>query len=201
LTFDRTLLSPAEDPAQMHFDFLNITAGLPDDTWTSADYAQLEGYLDVFWATAKAQVCTKVSLSKITWYRHGPGIVAPNPAQRTVTRAVAGTASTNATAPQIASSLTFRTGIRRSWGRTYLPGLASTVLDANGRLAVASVTALAGATDALYKSANGADFPMVVCSNAHQAIYALEATEVDDVVDVIRRRRFKHPITRTITIV
>ena len=123
LHVDRQGQIAGEDDAEFHFDFLNITGGSPDDTWTSGDYTTLEGYLDTFWTAVKGYVSTGAKLAGYHWYRHGPGIVAPNPAERVVTRSVADTSSVNGMAPQCAATITFETAVRRSWGRTYLPAL------------------------------------------------------------------------------
>lgn len=198
LHFDRTGLVTGADDAEMHFDFLNITGGSPDDTWTSADYSTLEGYLDTWFAAIKIYVSTGVKLSAYDWYRHGPGIVPPNPAQRVTARSVPGTNGGNALPPQVACSITLRTSVRRSWGRTYIPGLAVGALQANGKLLTAGADAIAAATEALASSSNGSDFPMVVTSNHLSAVLNVEKIEVDDIVDIIRRRRWSHTTYRKI---
>lgn len=191
LHFDRTTWHTGSDDAEMHFDFLNITGGDPDDTWTSGDYTTLEGHLDTWWGSVKPLVYSGVKLSAYDWYRYGPGVGSPNPAERVTSRSVAGTAGAPALPPQVACSITLRTGVRRSWGRTYLPGLASGVMDTPGTLASANVDTIAAATAALYSSANADDFPMVVVSKHLSAVLSVEAVEVDNDLDVIRRRRWK----------
>ena len=196
--FDRTAASVGADDAEIHFDFLNLTGGDPDDTWTDADYENLEGHLDTWFAAIAGKIDHNYKLRQFSWYRFGPGVAAPNPAERVVTRTDAGTLSGFPLPPQVACSMTLRTGIRRSWGRTYLPGLGLDNAVAGGRLSGTSLTAIVDALAALYEDANGDDFPMVVVSKAHLSVYAIEAVEVDDVLDVIRRRRWKQAITKTI---
>lgn len=188
---DRTGLVAGLDDAEFHFDFLNITGGSPDDTWTSTDYTTLEGYLDAFWTAIKGYVHPGCKLKAYDWYRHGVGIGSPNPAERVTSRSVAGTAGTDALPPQDSSTITFRTAVRRSWGRTYLAGLAQGACAASGVFSNAFCDNVANAAAALLHSAIGSDFPMVVVSIHNDAVLNVEQIEVDNVPDVQRRRRFK----------
>src|SRR4051794_20634981 len=43
----------SEDVAVMHFDFLNMTSGEPDDTWTAADYTTLQADIAAWWTGIK----------------------------------------------------------------------------------------------------------------------------------------------------
>lgn len=193
LVIDRSTYTPAADPVQMHFDFLNMTSGAPDDTWITSDYTALEAILQTWWTTVKTFATSADKLTEIRWYRHGPGVVAPNPAERVFTLGspVAGTGSPFQ-APQVASTITFRTSVRRSWGRTYVPAYGKAVDGTSQcRLSSANVDSLATTTDTMLKSAATADFHLVVTSNALSAALQVETIEVDNVLDVQRRRRFK----------
>jgi hypothetical protein len=191
LVLDRLTQTPAADSIEMHFDFLNYTSGSPDDSWITSDFTTLEGYLNTWWASLTGYVDSKTRLAEIRWYRYGPGIVPPNPAVRVLTigSPVAGSGIGYHT-PQTACSITFRTAVRRSWGRTYLPwtgaALGSTLRPGN-----ADCDAIANATQTLVNSAAGADFQLVVVSKRLSASLAVEKIEVDNTLDVIRRRRFK----------
>jgi hypothetical protein len=187
------------DDAESHFDFLNVTGGTPDDTWTSTDYTTLEGYLDTWWNSVKPSVSSGIKLAGYHWYRHGPGVGTPNPAERVVSRSVAGGSGSNALPPQVASTVTFRTAVRRSWGRTYLPGPSATYLATDGSFDPSGwVNPVATATDTLVHAAAGADFPLVVTSVHLSAVLNVEATEVDNTPDIIRRRRFDSPTIKVI---
>jgi hypothetical protein len=198
LTFDRTAEIAGADDAECHFDFLNITGGDPDDTWTPTDYTTLEGYLDTWYGSVKSRLTQYQTLSGYRWYRHGPGINPPNPAERVTTRSVAGTSTADALPPQCAVSHTFRTGVRKSWGRTYVPGLTEGYSSAAGTILATDVDAFANALATLYASSNSHDFPMVVVSFHLSAVLAIEAVEVDSLIDTIRRRRWKHAAYRKI---
>lgn len=199
LHFDRTALIAGADDAETHFDFLNITGGDPDDTWTSGDYTTLEGYLDDFWAAIKGKYPTGLKLAGYHWYRHGPGVGSPNPAERVTSRSVAGTSGGAPQAPQDACTITFRTAVRRSWGRAYLPGPSSSYLGSTGSYQSSGlVDVIATAAGDLVSAAIGSDFPLVVVSAVNSATFNVEAVEVDDLVDIQRRRRWKAPAYRNI---
>lgn len=192
LLITRNTMHAAADPLQFHFDFLNRTGGVPDDTWTDTDYTTLEGYLDTFWTTMRNFVPSGCAYAQTSWYRVGSGISAPNPAERVVVKVspIVGTGTATLHPPQCACSITFRTAVRRSWGRTYLPFL-SPSLSASGVIPSGVVDQAATATQTLATSAASSDFSLVVISSHLNAALNVEKVEVDDNVDVIRRRRWK----------
>ena len=189
LHFDRTAYRANEDDAEMHFDFLNYTGGTPDDSWTSTDFTTVLGYLTTWWAAVKPYVSTKAVLHQVSWYRAGPGIVAPNPAERVDTLSVAGTSASQVLPLQCAASITLRNAVRRSWGRTYLPCLTTSAVGSDGSYNATFNDAIANATGTLATSAAGGDFPLVVVSKHLSALLHVEHVETDDVPDIIRRRR------------
>lgn len=191
-TIDRATSHPGADAAEFHFDFLNMTGSAPDDTWITSDYTTLEGYLDTWFTAIKVFMPTGYKLTQYSWYRHGPGVGKPNPAERVLLKGtpVAGSASGHGLPPQAACTLTFRTAVRRSWGRTYLPLVCATP-GSSGVLAAADVNSIASATNTLITSAAGADFFVVVVSDRLSAALNIEHLEVDDNIDIIRRRRWK----------
>jgi len=193
LVFDRTGQIAGADPAVMHFDFLNITGGNPDDTWTAGDYTTIETALGAWWTTTKPYVQSNIKLDSYRWYPIGEGVSPPNPAERVTTVASAGTGSGTVAPPQVACSLTFRTSVRRSWGRTYLPlgGLSATNMAAGGQFTSSAVDVLAGALNTLVTSCASSDFYLVVTSKVLHAALTVEKVEVDSNLDVIRRRRWK----------
>lgn len=190
LVIDRAPAHASADPAFCHFDFLNVTGGDPDDTWTSGDYDTMEGHLTDWWNSVKTYVPVNYKLSEFRWHRVGTGIPHPNPAERTniLVSSIGGSAS--GFPPQAACSITFRTAIRKSWGRTYLP-IGAEALGTGYVFTHTAVDAIAGATDTLVTDAAGDDFQLVVVSAAQTSSLAVESVSVDDVPDVIRRRRWK----------
>jgi len=193
LVIDRTAQIAGADPAVMHFDILNMTGGSPDDTWTSGDYTNVESSLDTFWTAVAAYVQSNYKLSSYRFYRVGTGVTKPNPAERITTRSSAGTGSGTVCPPQVACSLTFRTAVRKSWGRTYLPlgGIAATNMAAGGQYTTTAVDALTTALNNLVTGLAANDFYLVVVSKPWAASLNVEHVEVDSNLDVVRRRRWK----------
>jgi hypothetical protein len=197
VTIDRSAVEAGLDPALMHFDFLNMTAGNPDDTWTSGDYTTLEGLLDTMYTALSSYLASGHSVTTYTWHRVGTGVTKPNPAERVFVKgsAIAGAGGSGMTL-QTACSITFRTGVRKSWGRTYLPFNAG--ISTNRRPSSTQVSAVATAVGNMVSSAATSDFHLVVVSTPLRSSLNAEHVEVDDVLDVIRRRRHKRAINRTI---
>lgn len=192
LVFART--APAtfsEDTAVMHFDFVNITGSDPDDTWTAGDFTTVEGLLTTMWNSLKPVCNLNVSLREYRWYRIGPGVVPPNPAARVTAVGTAATSSSNMLPPQVAISITNKTGLRSRWGRTYLPEIDQSALTTDGRITSAKVDVVAGAVNTMYTGAAAADFIPVVYSPTKGRAYAIETVQVDNIFDVIRRRRWE----------
>jgi hypothetical protein len=198
--FSRAPAGSVEDVAVCSLDFMNMTSGEPDDTWTAGDFGTMEGLLTTFWSAVASYQCTTTVLSSFRWYRIGPGIPKPNPAVRVQTAAVSGTVS-QYLPPQLAISVTEKTGIQKRWGRFYIPGLAyssSLVASTTGRIASTGLTAIHTAALALYDGAAAADFLPVVYSPTVQKVYGVEKVQVDDLFDVQRPRRWDKPLTRLV---
>lgn len=176
----------------MHFDILNMTSSSPDDTWTTTDFTQCETALDAFFTALVNYWSTGYKLTTYNWYRVGEGVTKPNPAVRQLAKGtpIVGTSAGHLASPQTACSITFRTAVRRSWGRTYLP---APQLSGNtaGVITTGNVDAIAGAANTLAVALAANDFYLVVTSKKLHAALNVERVEVDDVLDVIRRRRWK----------
>lgn len=105
---------------------------------------------------------------------------------------------------QSAMSVTFRTATRKHWGRCYLPGLHSgEIQSANGRFATATITSVANAFAEFASDLGANDFyPMVAVTQqdgkSATALMSIKELVVDDVPDVIRRRRPKQPSQRIV---
>lgn len=181
-----------DDVAECHFDFLNITSGVPDDTWTTADFTTLEGLLSTWFTGFYGMVSTLHTFSEVRWYRVGTGVVGANPAVRVTPNLTAGTSSASMLSPQTAVSITMKTARRKQWGRTYLPGFTTASLGADGVISTTAVNQVAVATDGLITAAQGSDFYGGVLSDVAGSFFATEQVQVDNLYDVIRRRRWRN---------
>lgn len=211
IVWDRVGLT--EDRCMTHLDLVNVTAGQLDPTWTAGDFTAVETALDTWQGVIGGYMPSSFHLDQYRWYRLGPGAVPPEPAVRITERNTPGGAAASYIPLQLAFSVTFVTGARGHWGRQYLPLSAlSLISSTTGMWGSAPITTIAGAYTALINSLAAADFYPVVYSKAKPArttkagialppamarTYNVEKIQIDNVPDVIRRRRARANITRT----
>lgn len=189
-----------EDVVVNTFDFVNITSGVPDTTWTSGDFSGVEARLRTFYAALTTYIPSAVSLREFRWSVLPNPAGEENPAVRVAPPATALTfsGSSSVLPPQVACTLTKVTPIRRHWGRVYI-GPLNTSLATTGRFGTAFPTALSTAAQALVAGAQADDTPMVVWNRASGVALGVEGTRVDDVPDVVRSRRFRSATARYTT--
>jgi hypothetical protein len=122
---------------------------------------------------------------------HGVG-PAIGPFTRYSGKNLAGTTLNSRGADQIAVSLTMRTASRKHWGRIYVPGLIRTLPDtAYGRMTSGDVDLLAGYLRTLGNSLSSSGYDLGVYSPTGRAFLHINTVEVDNVIDIQRRRRPK----------
>jgi hypothetical protein len=187
IIWDRSAYSM--DRVMTHIDFINITAGAPDDTWTSGDFTTVEAAIDAFWTSIKAMYHSGLVLTEYRWYRVGPGARAPEPTVRVTSRSVAGTSGTGPLPQQCAVTISLRTALRKHWGRMYLPSPSMSALGTAGLMLNTNADTIAGGFNTLVTTVETADFYPVVYSPTRQRAYAVNRFVVDNVIDIQRRRR------------
>jgi hypothetical protein len=195
---DRTAVEAGLDNALMHFDILNLTGGLPDDSWITSDFTTCEGLIKTCLSSLQAYMPNGHQITEMVWHRVGSGVGKPNPAVRIWIdpSPAAGTGGAG-NELQTACSITFRTGVRKSWGRTYLPF--GPTLSSARRFPLSTVNAIGGAVNTMVGGLASADFYLGVVSGPLSSFLNAERIEVDDVPDVIRRRRHKHKLNAYIS--
>jgi hypothetical protein len=202
-----------EDRVQTHFDIVNVTGGQLDPTWTSTDYDAVETALSSLHSSIAAHMPTAWVLDQFRWYRIGPGAIPPEPAVRITEKNTPGGGGTSYCPLQLAFSVTLKTGAKGHWGRNYLPlNILGAISSSTGMWASGTVAAVSSAYSTFINSLAAADFYLVVYSKAKPArvtksgrslpaadarLYTVEGVQVDNVPDVIRRRRARTNITRT----
>jgi hypothetical protein len=147
--------------------------------------------METLWTSLGGIIPNEVRLVEHRWYAFGPGVVPPNPPSRVTTIAVP-KQGTGTTIPphQIASTLTFRTALRRHWGRIYLPAFAVAAnVTAGGQLSATMVDTLAAAGSTYLKSGNANGLVPCVWDRNRKVAFGITAVECDSVPDIIRRRR------------
>jgi hypothetical protein len=185
-----------DDKRMIHWDFMNLTGGAPDDTWTDTDYAGLETILQSWLTGIQAYITQEGTFTAIKWYREGTGVVPPNPAERVTPISHQGTGASLTMPPQTALSITLKTARRKQWGRTYLPGVTSVGLGGRGAVTTSVVDAIGAATNTMVLAAIAEDMHPGVLSKVAGSFFTLEQLQIDDVWDVIRSRRWKNTTHR-----
>lgn len=117
---------------------------------------------------------------------------------------LAGGATPSGAPYQAAMSVTLKTPTRKHWGRIYLPGLAGTATPGtNGRFSTAACQQVANLFAEYAADLSANDFYLSVTTTQHEKKYAaahhaVREIQVDDVPDVIRRRRPRQASVRSI---
>lgn len=192
------------------FDLVNFTSGDVDNTWITTDFTTFENAFDTFWTSVKPYVHSSHSLVEYRWYRMAfsdiddpkPFVPSGTPVRSTA-KAVPGTYTTTGAPYQVAMSVTEKTAWAKHWGRFYLPGVGAGNFSSDGRFTSAICTSVANATQALYNTLAAAQiYPAVPVTQIDKAsarvLLGVNEIQVDDVPDVVRRRRPKRASARTI---
>jgi hypothetical protein len=214
---------PPQDVAETTHHFINLTAGNPDSTWTTADYAQVETAFTTMFTAFQGLWTPMTKALEVRWYKDGPAFKPHGsisaPIERVTPINVAGTfTSQGAMPPQLAISVTEVTQahynvpphegrpgqLRHRWGRFYLPGWDRSVAGqantaSEGRLTPANQTTIANAVQIFYNSCRGGNnLVPVMYSPTTGSSWSVDEIHVDDIWDVIRRRRFDTPLSRAV---
>lgn len=217
-----------EDQDVMTFHFIKATGGTPGTYVDGTDLPAVESALGTYWGSLKPDRSPTMHSDQYRWYKDGPAFytlnddgtafvpIGGNAAIRVTEVDVAGTlgGASAVLPPQVALSITEKTSRRSSWGRWYLPAFAASIVNADGRLGTTDVDAQAGYAVTFYNACRAAHMVPVVWSipkpvrpkkpsgtlPAQAGIaYEVLSIQVDDLIDVIRRRRYDHPTYRKIT--
>jgi hypothetical protein len=202
-----------QDRAMTTHHFLNITGGLPDASWITADYTAVETAFDTLWTNIKNKYSPAYKLAEYVWRADGPAFrpfgTSLAPTLRRTARNVVGTSATEALPPQCAISVTETTSakftvedvegvgtqLRNRWGRFYLPAITVDNVT-NGRITNSSAQTISDQVQTAYNACAAAGiFPVMYSPTTGHAWSVLEV-HVDDIFDVIRSRRYITPISR-----
>jgi len=214
-----TPATTVEDVAMFGFDVVNMTGGNIDSSWTAGDYTAVDAAMTELWGVLQGLVSSSHTLTEIQYHARsfhhdlpiGAGVpqlqpgstkevnrfARSGPPLHVLTKNAAGGVPGQALPYQNAMSVTFRTAARKHWGRCYIPGLAiADMTGTNGRFASATCTAVANAFAECASDLGANDFFIMVPSTQNDSKYAtslqsVKEIVVDDVPDVIRRRRPK----------
>lgn len=189
-----------EDRAIFGLWVAKITGGGLYSKHSVSELATLETALDTFATAIATFQTTNWTLVEYQWFQvdqnsprdeSGKSQLLGPPAKIT-SKAVVGIDGTATLPFQVASTITLRTVSRRHWGRSYIPGLSSARLQASyGRWTNTLVDGLANAMNTLHDSWVTAGSQLGTWSLLKPAFMTPKTIEVDDVPDIIRRRRAK----------
>lgn len=192
--FDRELLSADEDVAVCTMHIREAISGAPDVLPITAEGRQAfaNKWFD-FWTEIHPYFSSKISCRELRFYDvpSGPGIDMGDPVD-VKSIATPGSGTGAALPPQCAVSVTWRTPARLRWGRFYLPGLTVNQCDSSGRLLVAGADLIANAAHKL-TDRSGTGGVLTVFSRKHWNHSDPDLIQVDDIIDIQRRRRFSKP--------
>lgn len=208
-TFANTVSNKPEDRAAVSFDLANITGGDIDASWTPADYTTCETALDAFWNDYRATMCNFWKLDSYRWYRrsfndysHDKPFVDSGPPSRVTTKSLAGT-GTNWMPTQVSITLTEKTAMPKHWGRSYLPTPSQLYITSGGVFQNSYADQVADSARTLYAALAAAEFPMVVPVTqvdkaSARGLLTVSSLQVDNIPDIIRRRRWSSATYRSL---
>lgn len=193
--FDRSLLDQNEDVAVITMHVRGVQASLPDNLFPLDDAGRTDfaARLDTFFAGATTYMSSKVVVKQYRFYKLPDSFgLDMGPPVKVVDTSHPGKSSATPLPNQIACSITFKTDRRKTWGRFYLPGLVVDDLSSVGLLTNAMVGTLAQTAHALTsRSGNGGC--LTVWSRKEWTHHDPQVIQVDNIPDVIRRRRASLP--------
>jgi len=195
--FDRTLLHADEDVAVITSHFRRVDNNLPDIfpiiDGTRTDYR--DNWI-TWWNAVLHAVTPKVTFREIRMY-DVPAAPNTNMGDPVAVYPInsPGTAGTDPLPPQVAMSVTFKTQHRLRWGRFYVPGLVESSTDSSGRFTTGIMTDILNATHTL-TGRGGSGGSLTVFSRKYWNHEDPITIQIDDIPDVIRRRRFSTAVSK-----
>lgn len=187
-----------EDVMVTHIDWVSIQGAVCIPLGATAQ-AEMETALNTFHDNVAGLFPSSHTAVEYIWFNYVPIQNRPGPAERRTTTAKTGSATSSRMPDQLAITTTYQTCSRKHWGRSYWPMGAVANLDTTyGRVSNTRCDTLANHMDTLLKE-NGTDNTItpVVASIAYQAVLNIVELDVDNIFDVVRRRRAKFPSYRS----
>jgi hypothetical protein len=167
------------------------------DDFTDAQCAAIGDQYANFWNDIGTLLTANISLLELRFYKGYNGDGSPGEVDFVQPKALAGLSANAALPPQVACSITEILGAesRRHWGRFYLPGLATHTLATDGSWLPAHVVTIADQAAILYNAWTTTEVQPIVWVGRAPAgasgFAAVTEIRVDNIPDVIRRRRFE----------
>lgn len=190
--------------AQACVDRATLETGLDDAIFTlhfdlsahdTASRTAATNKIKTFWTNVAASIGTQHILREVKWYEVQTTAPRSTFKESILTGTAPGTPGTSGGAvlpPQVACSVTLKTVPRRHWGRFYLPGFTATQLDDSGHRGAWKATTCdtVAAAAATLCSTTGGNAP-IIWNRLAGTNYGITEVQVDNVADVVRRRRMR----------
>jgi len=200
------------------FDFINITGGAVDSSWNTNDHDTVQAGLDAIAAAYLGLAPSTVQYVGARHYmrafsdlptapippgEHDKPFLKSGPPAAVYSRSQFGTVDSVTMPPQNAISVTEKTPYRKHWGRFYLPQLDHASITSTGHIVSTACTSLANVVGTQYGLLQNAEFfPVVPVTQIERAparaLLTVNQVQVDDVPDVIRRRRPRQTTFRAV---
>lgn len=199
LVFSRTTPSGTrEDVAVTHLDWAHIDIGVCTPL-SGTEMGEVETAIGTFMTARAANYHTGIVLDRIRWAEYQPITTRPGPVVRDTDVNYQGS-GTARLPDQVAITSTYHTASRRHWGRSYWPFGVNSNLDASfGRVSNTACDNIADALHTLLDTDGAGDgIAFVVASIEHHGVMNVREMVVDNVPDIIRRRRAKQSSYRRV---
>lgn len=201
IVWERVGNAEAADRYVNSFDIVNITNGNVDSTWTDTDYNTVQTQVVGMIAAFQALQASGMRCKEVRYYRRQFNPVtftdpfAPSgPPDRIFQVGTVGTGTGASTTAQVAITHTEKTPYPRHWGRSYWPVPAAGVIGTDGYIVSSLIDTFAAQLGSHMQTLQAAEFfPVVPVTQIQKAparaLLQVNSIQVDNVADVIRRRR------------
>lgn len=174
-----------------HMDFAHVDIGVVT-VLSQTEMGEIETALDTFLTAMTLKIPSTWTLDRYRWHEYRPIDSRPGPAVRDTDKNSVFTGAARLP-DQLAITTTYHTCSRKHWGRSYWPMNAYANVDVSyGRITNATAASISAALEDVLETdgAGNGIFP-VVASIQYQGVMNIRELVVDNVFDVIRRRRAK----------
>jgi len=155
--------------------------------------------LNTFLVALNNRISTDVSVIEVRFWNVPPGPAGPlGEPFHIEPMSVVGGSGAFRLPPQVACSVTEGTAVRKRWGRFYIPGLTTSSLQQSGRFDNPVVDQIADAAEDFAETMAGNGRPWAVYRRLDGSYQLVRELRVDNVPDIIRRRRFSVTTFRAI---
>lgn len=197
------------DDIYVGLDLANITGGVQDASWTDADYDTCEAAITTWITALNSHIPNCYKLVELRWYKRrfndystSKPFADMGPPERVTPMFVTG--GSPAPGPtQCAMTVTERTAWPKHWGRMYLPIFGGSDWLSSRRWDPSTCDAVCTATAAMYTTMAEDEFFAIVPvtqvdKTAARGLLGVKEVAVDDVPDVVRRRRLRNVTYRKV---